>query len=361
MKNFLVAKSLAVVAAFLISDACQKSDELATTQKPVSILEMADSELNNDKTVSGDYQVRDGMLYFKNAKTFVQLEQKLNKLSPEKRIEFTRLLGFTSVADTKATADQQLEAAQTKEQFQQIVTKYQDILQLKGDHIEGNYKEGQAYLINRKGMVSIGGAIHVFTKEAQVITGSRIEEAEQAIKNPKASTLKAVGFQTLGGSPNAKLSASCSSIDRTAESTGNRRAQIRTYIDVEYFCLSGDCQSGQATYQVQQYAYTVGTPTKKNFFGSWVNYSTGNTLSTRYTLSFSSLATQYFTQNYSADYTYSNDWSDISYKQIVAAATIFSSAQGPAYATWTNTFTDGSPLGYYTSGGVPSGVQQACP
>lgn len=373
MKNQFLSyvRSACIVSSILaINTSCKElhdSDAKPETKSDLTNIEqgslsnLSDTKLNTDSTINSDYEVRGEVLYFRNARAFMALDSKLNKMHPEERLNFTRSINFISAADVISEANQKLEKANTKEEFNSIADNYQDIIKVYEGSIESTVNRSMAYIINRKGMVSIGGYIHIYTKEGQMILGKSVEEAEQYMKNPQSSNLKVTVFKVSGSIANARPTASCSSIDKTEQNgDGARRVRIQTSIGVEYFCLYGDCQNGNAQYQVQQYAYTIGTPTKKNIWGNFVTYRTGNTLSTRYSLDFSSVATGNITRNITADYVYSNDWDSIDYKQTVAAAQFYGSFQGPQYTTWTNTFYEGAPKGYYTSGGVPSGVPQAC-
>jgi hypothetical protein len=70
-----------------------------------SLSNLSDTKLNTDSTMNSDYEVRGEVLYFRNARTFMALDSKLNKMHPEERLNFTRSINFISAADVISEAN----------------------------------------------------------------------------------------------------------------------------------------------------------------------------------------------------------------------------------------------------------------
>ena len=364
MKKLLIYCVLIINA--LMIDACQKPIEIDNAGSTGSLRQGSDvSRINVDLSVKGDYQVHDGILFFKSVDTFTALDQKMRSLSPEKRVEFTRELGFTSLLDGQLATYNSLSKAESKDEYERILFNNKDIILQKNDEQpELLFEEVSSALLSREGIVGIGGVVHCFAKDRTVIA-TDVKKVRQTYKMGKKVDASVTVIEKRGKA-NARVGATCLQFDQTVENNGgNRRVNCIVTINQRYI------QTGSAPYplyQLDYYAYVQGIPTKKNFWGNWVNYSSGNTIQSRFSVYISTREPDQWGfpsyPNYylAVDDTRSNDGSFIDYAPIIKSHynIVDYYVQTDSYAILSRSLTEGNPLGVYTSGGVPTGVQMKC-
>ena len=341
------------------------SARVAVNQQP------ADRKPNVDESVKGDYEVRAGMLYFKDLETYLTLRDKLNKMQTDEQIAFAKNLGFTSALKRYSEILIDLDKIRDKQQYDKALTDNKITLSLQDEEIRPVFNPVHAALMNQENMVSIGKVIHCFMADATVmVIDGDVIKARQATQSLTSTDENIVVF---GNGNNRKSSiggrraASCSRFDQTRENTDhNRRVRVTSGLGTDSFLKSTPPGYGNY-YYIQVYSLIEGTAFKKNFWGNWVPYSTGNTMYASYSVDISWFSLLYnapTSTSFGRNYVFSND------SHVIHDKVVFETAdwvpQNLAYlfdaSRYTPVYHEGDPsLGYYSSGGVPSGTPLTCP
>lgn len=340
-----------------------RSARVAANQQP------ADRKPNVDESVKGDYEVRAGMLYFKDVETYLSLEDKVSKMQTDEQIAFAQKIGFTSALKRYSEILVNLDKIRDKQQYDKALTDNKTILSIQNGEIRPLFNPVHAALTNQENMVSIGKVIHCFMADATVmVIDGDIIKARQATKSLTSIDESVVVFKNNNkSSAGGRRAASCSRFDQTREnSDGNRQVRVTSGLGTDYFLKSTPPGSGNY-YYIQVYSLIEGTAFKKNIWGNWVPYSTGNTMYASYSVDiswFSLLFNAPTSTSFGRNYLFSND------SHVIHDKVPFENAdwvpQELAYLfdspRYTPVYHEGDPsLGYYTSGGVPSGTPLTCP
>lgn len=362
-------KMVAVVCCTMAFDACQRPNEISQGQltSPITVGTNAMSSGKvipaSDISVKGDYEVRNGLLYFKDATAFLALDSSIRALRSDEKIEFTNKLGFKSLLSIQTVLYQAVSQARTQVEYDALLQENKDIVRSDGEHIISLFDEISAPLLNREGMVSIGGKVHCYAKEKTIVSNN-LDDAKasyKANKQLKETTM----FLTKKSAPGAR-SGTCSSIAQVAYSSdNNRRVEIIAYTDRRLIVTGSDQYGNFVT--VQFYTYVRGDPYKKQTFGGgWTYYSTSNNLAASYFVNLLIIPTQIsnflYVNTTINNPLFSNQGTFIDYSQILA--TYYNARQNPIVSgsdyVYSVTMGENSPAGYYISGGVPAGVAIKC-
>jgi hypothetical protein len=279
-------KSLSIlfsVCLLLGIEACEPQSEIKQdTTSANARLQTNSGKAFEDPSVQGDYQVRDGMLYFKSIKTFFALDSALNKLDASKKIEFTQKVGFKSLLEIRFDVMHSLnEAGENPEKYKKIIQTNSDILKAEGDDLITLFSDVNEHLINREGLMSIGGKIHCF-KNGKTIIASSISEIRETLKTGSKANSKVTYIDEKSQAGARATAGTCATIDRQAyNGDNNRRADVLAYIQYTPYYSYTD-PYGVDRFMLQWVAVTRGRAFKKNLIGSWTYYETDNTLTARY-------------------------------------------------------------------------------
>lgn len=320
-----------------------------------------------DESVIGSYEVKAGMLHFDNVKTYLALEDKVSKMQSDEQIAFAKKMGFTSAIKRYTEILVDLDKIRDKQQYDKFLADNKNSLSIKNGEIRPVFSSIHAALTNQESMVSIGGVIHCFLADATVIVDDGdIDKARKFSKDLSGTdesviVLKNIKKSTAGG----RIAASCSGFDQTRDSPdGKRRVRVTSGLGVDYIEYQRPPGTGRYFF-VSNYSLIEGTAFKKNFWGNWVGYSTGNTLNAVYSvnISWTDFAGNPTSASFSRNQVSSNNGHVIHDK--VSFQNADQVPQGGLYLFDNNRYTpvyqDSSPLSYYTSGGVPSGTPLTCP
>lgn len=238
-----------------------------------------------------------------------------------------------------------------------------DIVRSDGEHIISLFDEISAPLLNREGMVSIGGKVHCYAN-GKTIVANTIDDTKASYKANKQ--LKETTMFLKKESVAGARSGSCNSIAQEAYSSdNNRKVQVVAYTDRRLIVTGSDQYGNFVT--VQFYTYVRGDPYKKQTFGGgWTYYSTSNNLAASYFVNLLIIPTQ--TSNFLYVNTiinnplFTTEGTFIDYSQILA--TYYNARQNSIVSghdyVYSVTMGENSPAGYYISGGVPAGVAIKC-
>lgn len=157
MKNYMhVFVGLVVTLTFL--NACQNPNEIVTNHQSSSRssrqsesdgVASRQSDQLKDLTINGDYEVRNGILHFKDVRSYYSVKEQLQKLPPEQRVEFTRRAGFVSLLDISQKGTAQFEQVKTPVEFDQLLLAYKDLYLFEDYVVKPNFNLQHASLLNR--------------------------------------------------------------------------------------------------------------------------------------------------------------------------------------------------------------------
>ena len=376
MKNLLIT-SLTLISLIMI-DSCKQPIVLDQATIAASArVGQGKSIYAEDPSVKGDYEVHDGLLCFKSAGTYFALDSQMRNIDGAKKISFTNQLGFKSLLTIKQEVFNSLSEADNVTKFSQTLDTNKDIIKQEGDRINTLFSDVSEYLLNREGMVRIGGKVHCFAKDMTIIasTVADVREAYKSHKKPKDGIITFKNKLFASGARAA--SGTCQNINRSAYSQDvKRRVDVSVYIDYQEIYAYND-DYGNRRYTLRWTTYAQGRAYKKNFFGNWASYNTGNNLYAQYfvylnvgDVRLAPYDPHNFTGNFNINSTTSNgsstgiDYSQVLHDENNVAESILPSNNGITYSYYISENRDNStyptPIGKYTTDGVPDGVQIVC-
>lgn len=213
--------------AFIFS--CQKP----TSDGMVAPSEISRAEYNKnlvDESIAGLYEVRDGILHFKDTKAFDRVFTEMKDLDGKQRSTFWQDVQFKSYADQFADLREGLSNAKSKSEYDQLMAQNKDIVSVEGDG-QIRPKSGDKlinHLINRQELVYIGKILYQFGKDNQKIAYDGNIATIKQQQNSKSLQI----FETRPRSP--KNARTCFQFYTQKEEGGNRRATAYTEISNGY-------------------------------------------------------------------------------------------------------------------------------
>lgn len=355
-----------VVTSIVTINSCQKSESMiesdSNTGARVNSVKVPPI---TDMSVKGEYEIRNGLLYFKSADTFTSLDMALRKMTAEDRIVFTQKLGFKSLLEVERDLYKKLSETDSKDSYVDLLKANKDVLK-QSDETSGFttvFEDISAALLNREGMVSIGGRIHCFAK-GKTIVASVVDDVRESYKAGKKLKDGTVYLEENKSAGARRGFGPCSSMFTAAESSdNNRRVEVRVSINRRVTDI------GNNHCNIEYYTYVRGDPFKKSW-GSWTYYSTSNNLISHYAASVKVYLPQYTSPSYQIFSANISDARDngsstfIDYSQTLTTYYGFVlsntlNGDGFSYESYLNE--DTSSQGKYFSGGVPNGTPITCP
>lgn len=170
--NILLATILLVVSCQLPSDsissvspANQDNDNKIVNSKISSEVKSAIQENLVDLSLKSDYEVKRGILHFKDLDTYLKVRNSLRKLSISDRIQKTNLSGFTSLLSLYQEYIDKFEKDQDIESYRDIIGKVSN--DKKQQFLNSDFVVSA--LVNRAGLVYIGKILYQFSDKQQEI------------------------------------------------------------------------------------------------------------------------------------------------------------------------------------------------
>lgn len=289
-------------------------------QKPVSDGVVAPSgfdraEYNKnlvDESIAGLYEVRDGVLHFKDSKTFDKVFDQMKALDGKQRQAFWKDVQFKSYADLFLDLRESLSNAESKSEYDQLMVQNKDIVSVEGDE-QVRPRAGDKlmnHFINRQELVYIGKILYQFGKENQKIAydGNIVTIKQQ--QNSKSLQI----FDTQLKSP--KNARTCSRFDTQREEGGDRRARAYTSVAINW--VPQGSFNGEEYFTLKWNIRVTGYPEKKNVWGNWVNYRTDNWLRANINFEVRNYNPGGLTGQKNVNCGYSNYWWDITYDDSIS-------------------------------------------
>ncbi len=277
MKNLSKFRIMAALLTLAWVTSCQKTD-LETPAKPSrSDFDRAEYSKNIiDESVSGPYSVKNGVMHFRDLKSFDETVAKFKTLSDTEKALFVNDGGFSSYSNEFTKILVKLNNAQDKSEYEKIVSQNKDILEVNQDGMLRPRIGDRSMndFVNREGIIYIGKVLYMFGKTEQRIA---FDGEVTTLKNAEESKQ----LMILKLPTNVKNARNCFGFYAQREQNGNRRATASTGVATEsYF---NGYSGGGPTYIVQFKLRVLGYPEKKNFWGNYNNYDTDNDLTAAFT------------------------------------------------------------------------------
>lgn len=314
MKKFFNYRHIYLLGILLYITSCQKPEDLKNEITP-TVQNRAEYDKNLvDESISGLYDVRQGILHFKNLESFQKTWDAIQSATIEERSLFWEKDNFQSYAKQYSEVVQKLSAATNKSDYDSIYAENQDIVKT-GENGRLKPQAGDFFInhfINRQGLVYIGKMLYSFGENQQKIA---FDGSLTTIKGNQNSKQLMLLNNTVSSVNNAKL-ASCTYFNTSVTQNGDRKATASTQTNTVVLA-AGFNHLGQPLHTIRWTIRVLGYPEKKNVWGNWVNYSTANTLKASFYLYVKFINPPYspypFEGHKYVNCNYSNTWSDITY------------------------------------------------
>lgn len=278
MKNIFKFRTAVVLLTIACFTSCQKTDLEAPAKPSGSEFDRAEYNKNIvDESISGSYSIKNGVMHFRDLKSFDETVAKFKAFSDAQKSLFINDAGFSSYSNEFAKILAKLDNAKDKAEYDKIVSQNQNILEIDWDGVP-RPKIGDQLMndfINREGLVYIGKVLYMFGKTEQRIA---FDGEVSTLKNEgESKQLMILKFRT-----SVKNARACFDFYGQRTQTGDRRATVTTGVATQIL-YSG------STYIVRYNLRVQGYPEKKNFWGNFVNYNTDNHLTGDFTFGVGSL------------------------------------------------------------------------
>lgn len=239
-----------------------------------------DSSLLVDETIIDDYEVRKGIIHFKDLSTYNEL-MKNNQLflSDLKR----KKVDFVSFRDKAVEAIQKAEAANNIEERIKIISENEILIYQRGNAVYETMPGFIAHLINPDGFVVIGKVYYRHTPDFQYIIFGNNDKWLEDAKNGKFDGKHILRFNLHSSSKNGRLSVwGCTWLGGvTNNSTGLRRVEANLWVEAHHhYTNQGDPATGQQIWQIDLWVTSVGYSMYRTRLSSnwWYRYPTSHTL-----------------------------------------------------------------------------------
>lgn len=275
MKKSIKNSVALVLSVLYFLSSCQKNNELSHNISPQEYNRAEYSKNLVDDSINGEFEVKEGILHFRNIEAFQEVWNKYMSSNSEERKSFWGNGNFSSYASQYEFVIKQLAEATDKVNYDALcsenkhlikVTEEGNIIPLLGDSFINNF-------INSEGLLYIGKMIYRFDNKQQKIA---FDGKKTSLQNMQESKELAIFQQNSANIPNAKM-ASCTYFNTSKEEGGNRKATVSTET-TSFSFPTGFNHLGQQVYTLKWAIRVKGVPQKKNVWGNWVNYSTNQTL-----------------------------------------------------------------------------------
>jgi len=312
-----------------------------------------------DNSISESFEVREGVLHFKDLKAFEATWDKVRALKENERVVFFEKYGIKTYANEYQSVLRKLADAESKTDYDNILANNVDVVKVdeSGTSLPTITNSFINHFINRKGLVYIGKILYQFGQKHQKIAF----DGKLSTINETQNSQQLLILNNHSSVSNARIG-SCTYFQTSKTEGGNRRATAST-ITNSVILADGTNVFGQPVYKLKWTIRVLGYPEKKNVWGNWVNYSTVNTLKASLFLYVKLInppavnpspeGSKYVNCNYS------NEWSDITYDDALEFTNLTSpwSIQAQQYS-----YVEAGGVGWntYSTGGV-SEFQYACP
>jgi hypothetical protein len=279
-----------------------------------------------DESIKNDFELRAGILHFKNQESYLKVKNSFVKSNMDERIKFAEKLGFESLLSVTQKAIDDINDSKTKEEFELLSVKYQDFVNNDNGIISSKVTDGyEAALTNKEGIVFIGKMIYKFTPNLEYIIFDGDKTKLNFVKSGRTSESAEVYIFN-------KQSRKSTSSKECISLRGEAQTCCRRAIVTANFTALNTYYNGPDNYTLEAIAYIVGTPYTKSFWGGWPNYRTVNTLNisnARINI-YSAGALPLASNTYS--FSYSNDWTGIDFGASAYAQNIQQYYAANAYA-----------------------------
>jgi hypothetical protein len=298
MKKQIIGGLFVLIALFFTVVSCRKDAQTVTTE-PTQTQFKVDA-------VKGDFYAENGILHFKSYQALQDVLEQLKKFDMSERQHLGKKIGFKSLLSTYIEVQLQCADAQDEKTHKSVLLANADIIDASlndGTFVMRIANKDLAAVLNREGIIYIGTSVYEFTEFGEAIA---IDGDIQRLKTVNQNTQSDKNIKVFIANK-LDIRAPCGVGNFQRKVNGSKRSELSFSRLTSYFFVGFDANDNPL-YTVSNGAYTDGVPYRKNFWGNWSNYRTGNTLSGNYNL------TSYNGScNYGDNFSYSNNWTGIDF------------------------------------------------
>ncbi len=246
------------------------------------IIDRSSNEADSSSQKTNSLKI-DTFYEFADENTYNQLIDKLIELNVYTADNLVKSDGFKSYATIYKEFAEKAHSKLSEREYKQLLADYSDIIKIEDDVISPRIDNPLIRnIVNRQGLVKIGSQIHLYKEMEMLISlNGSLEDLFLAseTKNDVEGVLRFdynVDF--------IKNYVACgSSQTKEIQYGSDRKAKLKCDIIRQYETISyPSACNGEAYCRFRTIAWSEGTPTKKNFWGNWMVYSTTNEIDLKY-------------------------------------------------------------------------------
>jgi hypothetical protein len=240
-----------------------------------------------DESIKGDFELKDGVLHFKNVASFIKLKDSFIDLQMSERAEFAKKQGFQSRLSVTFEALEKVRNSKSKEEYENLIASnidfiaYDEKSQLAVSRISDDCS---ASILNKDGLVYIGKILYKFTDGAEYIVFDGNKNRLASLKNGRiGESLEVASISTRQSNKNAKICSYWGVIEWSTNPNSDRSGKVEYKVDGLTYYYEPNV-SFSNPWRVQGHGYVKGSAACPNGWGGRTDYWTWHWLYVGYNL-----------------------------------------------------------------------------
>ena len=241
-----------------------------------------------DESIKGDFELKEGVLHFKNVASFIKLRDSFINLKMSDRAEFADKQGFESRLSLTFKALEKVRNAKSKEEYDNLIVSNIDFIAYDKESelaVSRISDDCAASILNKDGLVYIGKILYKFADGAEYIVFDGDKSKLMGIKNGRiAESLEIAVIDTKKSNKNARI---CTYLGVIGWSTNpnniDKSGKVEYKVDGTTFYYDPN-GSSYLPWIVQGHGYVKGSAMCPSVWGGRTDYWTWNWLYVSYKL-----------------------------------------------------------------------------
>jgi hypothetical protein len=241
-----------------------------------------------DESIKGDFELRNGVLHFKNFETFKKVRDSFINLHMPERAAFAEKQGFESRISVTYDVLEQLRETKSKEDYDNLIKSYSDIIafdEISQSVISRISDDCIASILNKDGLVFIGKILYKFTDGLEFIVFDGDKSRLSNIKNARVGEsleMSIINTKTVQSNKNARICTYMGGYEIATNST-NRWGKIEYKVDAPVYYYEPN-NNYYNPWRAEAHSYAKGDALMPGTWGGRFSYWTWHWLFVSYKL-----------------------------------------------------------------------------
>jgi hypothetical protein len=241
-----------------------------------------------DESIKGDFELREGILHFKNVATYIKLRDSFIDKNMSERAAFAEKNGFESRLSVTFKALEKIRNTKSKEEYKSLIAQnidfvaYDEVTQLAVSRIGDDCA---ASILNKDGLVYMGKVLYKFANGKEYIIFDGDMNKLSSLKNSRVGeSLEVAEISTNQSNKNAKICSYWGVIGwSTNPNYGDRSGKMEYKVDGLIYYYEPN-NNPSKPWRVQGHGYVKGSAACPDGWGGRTDYWTWNRIIVNYRL-----------------------------------------------------------------------------